>query len=69
MLLKVIKRVYDKNPGMQEMIDASMIEKCAEESVSPEQIFFYFGVVFIIMATQEKNLSKSVEEIKAYERF
>ena len=39
-LLKVIKRVYDENPGMQEMMDASMIEKCAEESVSPEQVFF-----------------------------
>ena len=39
-LLKVIKRVYDENPGMQEMMDASMIEKWAEESVSPEQVFF-----------------------------
>ena len=39
-LLKVIKRVYDENPGVQEMMDASMIEKCAEESVSPEQVFF-----------------------------
>ena len=63
-LLKVIKRIYDKDPGMQEMIDASMMEVCAEEGVSPEQVFFYFAVVFIIMATQEKNLSKSVEEIE-----
>ena len=38
--LKVIKRIYDKNPGMQEMIDASMIEVCTEEGVSPEQLFF-----------------------------
>ena len=39
-LLKVIKRVNDKNPGMQEMIDASMIEVCVEEGVSPAQVFF-----------------------------
>ena len=39
-LLKVIKRIYDKNPGTQEMIDASIIEVCAEEGVSPEQVFF-----------------------------
>ena len=64
MLLKVIKRIYDKNPAMQEMIDALMIELCAEEDVSTEQVFFYFAVVFKIMATQEKNLSKSVEETK-----
>ena len=38
--LKVIKRIYDKNPGMQEMIDASMIEVCTEEGVSPERLFF-----------------------------
>ena len=49
---------------MQEMIDALMIELCAEEDVSTEQVFFYFAVVFKIMATQEKNLSKSVEETK-----
>ena len=39
-LLKVIKRIYDKNPRTQEMIDASMIEVCAEEFVSPELVFF-----------------------------
>ena len=35
-LLKVIQRVYDKNPGMQKVIDALMKEVCAEEGVSPE---------------------------------
>ena len=40
MLLKVIKRIYDKNPAIQEMIDASMIELYAEEDVSTEQVFF-----------------------------
>ena len=61
-LLQVIKKIYDKNLGMQEVIDASMIEACAEEGVSPEQ--FFFCCVFIIMATEEKYLSKIVEEIK-----
>ena len=63
-LLQVIKKIYDKNLGMQEVIDASMIEACAEEGVSPEQFFFFFCCVFIIMATEEKYLSKIVEEIK-----
>ena len=53
-LLKVIKRIYDKNPGLQEMMDVSIVEVCAEEGISPEQVFFYFAVVFIVMATQEK---------------
>ena len=37
-LLKVIKGIYDKNPGMQEMIDVSMIEIYAEEGISPEKV-------------------------------
>ena len=37
-LLKVIKRIYDKNSGMQEMIGASVIEVCAEEGASTEQV-------------------------------
>ena len=41
-LLKVIKRIDHKNPGMQEITDVSMIEVCAEESVSSEKVFFYF---------------------------
>ena len=35
LLLKVIMRIDHKNPGIQEIIDASMIEVCAEESISP----------------------------------
>ena len=38
-LLKVIQRIFDKNPETQELIDASMMEVCAEEGVSPEQVF------------------------------
>ena len=33
-LLKVIKRIDHKNPGMQEITDVPMIEVCAEESAS-----------------------------------
>ena len=39
-LLKVIQRIYDKNPGMQEMTGASMKDVSADEGVSPEQVFF-----------------------------
>ena len=41
-LLKVIERVYTKNPGMQTLIDELMIGICKEEGVSPEQVFFAF---------------------------
>ena len=62
-LLKVIQRIYDKNQEIQEVIDASIIEVCAKEGVYPEVlfIFFFFGVVFIIMAILGKNLDKSAE--------
>lgn len=63
-LLKVIESIYDKNPEMQDEIDASMVEVAPEEGVSPELVFFYFAffVVLFIMAILEKNLSKSVED-------
>ena len=46
---------------------ARMAEVCDEEGVSAEQVFFYFAifaVVFIIMTILEKDVNKSVEEIK-----
>ena len=39
-LIKVIKQTYIKNPEMQKVIDASMIGVCAQESISPKQVFF-----------------------------
>ena len=39
-LLKVIESIYDKNPEMQDEIDASMVEVAPEEGVSPELVFF-----------------------------
>ena len=48
---------------MQEVIDLSMREVHAEEGVSPEQVFS-FTVVFVRMAVQEKNLSKTIADIK-----
>ena len=47
-LLKVIQRIFDKNPEIQEVIDASIIEVCAEEGVSPEQVYFYFVFSFLL---------------------
>ena len=55
-LLKVIKRIYDKNPGTQEMIDASIIEVCAEEGVSPEQVFFI--LLFLCSCLYHNDYSK-----------
>ena len=42
--IKVIRKKYDKYPGIQEVIKLSMIEVCPEESVSPEQVFVYFAI-------------------------
>ena len=53
MLLKVIQRVYEKNPGTRRWR-----RRISWTGIS------YFAVVFIITATQEKNLSKNVEKIK-----
>ena len=41
-LLKVIERIFNKNPEMQKLIDESMIDVCKEEDVSPKEVFFYF---------------------------
>ena len=44
-----------------------MIEMCLEEGLSSEQVYLillFFAVVFIIIAIQEENLNKSVEDIK-----
>ena len=56
-LLKVIERVYSKNPGMQTLIDESVIDICKEEGVSPEQVFFlhFFAVDFIVMGYLNKK--------------
>ena len=67
-LFKLKKKVHDQNPGLKELIEALMVNVCAEEGVSPEQVFFLFcfslAVVFIIIAILEKNLNKSDEDIK-----
>ena len=47
-LLKVIQRIYDKNPEIQEVINVPMIKVCAEEGVPPEQVFFYFAVFLLL---------------------
>ena len=51
--------MYDKNPEIQEVTEASMIEVCAEEDASPEAVFFCFSfsllLSFNIMPILEKN--------------
>ena len=47
-LLKVIQRVYNKNPEMQEAIKVLIIEVSAEEGVSPQHIFFYFAFSLLL---------------------
>ena len=56
-LVKVIEKFYTKNPGMQKLIEKSMIDICKEESVSSEQVFFllFFAVGFIVMSYLNMN--------------
>ena len=66
-LRKVIQRIYDKKPEIQKGIDASMIEEALEKAYLLNRYFlflFFFAVVFIIMGILEKNLNKSVEDMK-----
>ena len=59
-----VLRVYNKNPAIQEVIYTSMIEECAPEGLFTEQVLFILMLYLSKQTTQEKNLSKSVEEIK-----
>ena len=63
-LLKVMQRIYDENSEMQEMISVVMIEVYTEELLYSEHVFSLFCFVFIIMAILEKNLNRSIEDIK-----
>ena len=44
-LLKVIERVYTKNPEMQKLIEELMINVRKEEGVLPEQVFLCFSLL------------------------
>ena len=49
-LERVIKRIYNKNSGMQELIDASVIDIFTKEVVSPENIFlFLFSLLLSLL--------------------
>ena len=62
MLPKVIPRIYDKNPDVQEVT-----EICVEQGASPEQAFF---VLFFLCCCvyhngySRKNRNQSVEDIR-----
>ena len=47
-LLKVIQKIYDKNPGMQGVISASMIEVCSQGGLSHEQVFLLICYFFAV---------------------
>ena len=47
-LLKVIQIICNETPEMQEVIDVLMIEVCAQESISLEQVFVYFAFSLLL---------------------
>ena len=57
MLLKVIEKVYSKKPGMQTLIDESMIDICKEEGV----FLLFFAVGFIFMGYLNINFLSAKE--------
>ena len=65
-VLNVIKRISDKNFGIQKSIECLTFNVCKEKSVTPEQAFFiliFFAAVFIIIGCFRKNLNKIVKDI------
>ena len=57
-LLKVKIKVYNENPELQKLIDASMVEVCTKEGVFSKQviyIFLFFAVIVIIMSYSIKK--------------
>ena len=40
-----MERVYCKNPGIQTLIDESMVHICQDEVPSPKQVFLLFFAV------------------------
>ena len=66
-LLKVIARVYTKNPAMQKLKEESMIDVCEEEGASHEQVYFlhlfadgfivmdYLNIIFCVRRTAYEN--------------
>ena len=47
-LLKAIGKVYLKNPGMQKLMEESMIDISKEEGVSPKQVFSSFSLLLAL---------------------
>ena len=58
-LLKVIERVYTKNPAIQKLIDKSIIDICKEDKkimCHLNRLFLlFFAVGFIVMGYQNIN--------------
>ena len=68
-LLKVIRRLHDKNHDMKKSIDSSVIDVCKEDGVTPEQVFLillFFATVFFKMDYSRKNINKRVQDLKCF---
>ena len=68
-LLKVIRRLHDKNPDMKKSNDSSVIDVCKEGGVTPEQVFLillFFATVFFKMDYSGKNIKKRVQDLKCF---
>lgn len=68
-LLKVIRRLHDKNPDMKKSIDPSVIDVCKGDGVTPEQVFLillFFATVFFKMDYSRKNINKRVQDLKCF---
>ena len=61
-LLKVIKRDYNKNLDMKKVIDTSMIEVCAEGGVSPEHVFIILLFLCCCLYHNDYSRKKSKQE-------
>ena len=65
-LLNVIERVYSKNPGIQTLIEESIIDICKDEEVSPKQVFFCLSLLFfffIVMGYLNKTFLCAKESL------
>ena len=60
-LLKLMQRIYNKNPGIQEVIDASMIKVCTE-GVSRKQVFVILLFLCCFLYQNSYSNKKSKQE-------
>ena len=64
MLQKVIKRIYDKNPETQEVMDISMIGVSTKEGASPEKVFFILFFLCYCLYDNSYSRKKSKQNVE-----